>query len=101
MTNAKWQKLDRMAVGIDVAIALNKESYLKEINTHHYWENSKHKNAEKWSALHHSTAYEIQQTIIRIFGKMHEEYISSKFAEIRILESDLYADSVIRQIAEA
>jgi hypothetical protein len=73
---------------VDNAIKVNKEKYLHHINQFHYWDKKEH---EKWAVMHHHTAHEIEETIKRIFGSEHKEYIENQFTKLRVYESELYS----------
>ena len=77
---------------VDNAIKVNKKEYLHHINQYHYWDKKDHENGEKWSVMHHHSAHEIEETIKRIFGNDHIEYIENQFTKIRVYESDLYSE---------
>jgi hypothetical protein len=74
---------------VDNAIKANKAKYLHHINQFHYWDKEK---KEKWAVMHHHSAHEIEETIKRIFGSEHSEYIEHQFTKIRVYESDLYSE---------
>lgn len=77
---------------VNNAIKVNKAEYLHHINQYHYWDKLEHENSEKWACMHHHSAHEIEETIKRIFGSDHIEYIENQFTKLRVYESDLYSN---------